>query len=105
MADNKEFVYVVIMNGELFIPNAFTTYENALDAVKETLDDLHDNEENDDWRDNEENEVDVDEGHKIGKKRNEDPNKDPNVTELYVEKAMNINIYKLEVKFPKAIMM
>ena len=103
MADNKEFVYVVIMNGELFIPNAFTTYENALDAVKETLDDLHDNEENDDWRDNEENEVDVDEGHKMGKKRNEDPNKDPNVTELYVEKAMNINIYKLEVKFPKAI--
>ena len=103
MADDKEFVYVVFMNGELFIPNAFTSYENALDAVKETLDNLRDNEGYEDWRDNEENEVHVDEGHKIGKRRNEDPNKDPNVTELYMEKAININIYKLEVKFPKAI--
>jgi len=98
MADDKEFVYVVFMNCELFIPNAFTSYENALEAVKEKLDSLRDNEGYEDWRDNEENEVHVEEGHKINKIRNEDPNKDPNVTELYVEKEMNINIYKLEVK-------
>ena len=98
MADDKDFVYVVFMNCELFIPNAFTNYENALDAVKEKLDSLRDNEGYEDWRDNEGNDVHVEEGHKIDKRRNEDPNKDPNVTELYVESKIYINIYKLEVK-------
>lgn len=92
-----EYVYVVINNDELFLFNAFTTYEIALDAVKKKLDDLRDNEEYEDWRDNEENEINVEEGHKIDKK-----NTDPNVTELYMEKGIFIKIYKLQVKYNSA---
>jgi hypothetical protein len=89
-----EYVYVVIENDELFLFNAFTNYEIALDAVKKKLDDLRDNQEYEDWRDNEDNEINVEEGHKIDK-----TNTDPNVTELYMEKGILIKIYKLQVKY------
>jgi len=75
------FVYTIVENGEAY-PNAFTSYNDALDEVKKT---------HADWHDNEEDEVDVEEGNKIGKKRSGDPN----ITELYIEKEIYIFIYKL----------
>ena len=78
-----KFVYTIVENGEAY-PNAFTSYNDALDEVKK---------KHADWRDNEEDDVDVEEGHKIGKKRNGDPN----ITELYIEKEIYIFIYKLKL--------
>lgn len=86
-------VYIVVDNENVY-PNAFTSYKDALDEVKRKYDELHDNEDYEDWRDDEENEVDVEEGNKIGNKRNGDPN----ITELYIEKGIHIYIRKLSVK-------
>jgi hypothetical protein len=75
-----KFIYTIVENGETY-PNAFTSYNDALDEVKK---------KHYDWRDNEEDEVNVEEGHKIGK-----INDNPNITELYIEKEIFIYIYKL----------
>jgi len=94
-----EYVYIIVENGEVYLPNAFTSYKDALDEVKKKYDKLRDDEGYEDWRDNEENEVDVEEGHKVYKVKG---NTNPNITELYIEKEIKINIYKLEVKFKSA---
>ena len=84
-------VYAILAEGEL-LPNYFNTYKKALDEVKRVYpewDDREDGEE-DEYAINE---VDVKEGHKINKK-----SKDDNLTELYIEKGINISIHKLVVK-------
>jgi len=80
------FVYAIVENGKLY-PNAFTNYKDALDEVKKKYED---------WNDNEDNEVDVEEGTKLGNKKNGDPN----ITELYIEKGIHIFIHKLPLNSP-----
>ena len=99
-------VYAILAEGELH-QNFFTTYSEALDEVKRMYPEWDDREEEDGDGDEEEdeygeeyeyaiNEVEVKEGHKINNKSNDD-----NLTELYIEKGINIYIRKLVVK-PKS---
>lgn len=85
------FIYTVVDNENIY-PNAFVTYKEALDAVKE---------KNVDWNEDEENEIDVEEGHKLNKTAK--PN--PNITELYIEKGIYIFIHKLLLKKSKPILL
>jgi hypothetical protein len=77
-------VYAILAQGEL-LPNYFNTYKKALDEVKK----LYPN-----WDDGDDeyalNKVTVEEGHKINKHL-----EDANITELYIEKGINIYIHKL----------
>ena len=86
-------VYAILAEGEL-VPNYFTTYREALDEVKQMYPEWDDR--YDEYDEDAINEVDVKEGHKIDKK-----SKDDNLTELYIEKGINIYIRKLVVK-PKS---
>ena len=79
-------VYAILANSEL-LSNYFNTYKEALDTVKEKYQD---------WNENPENKVDVEERHKMYKAL-----EDSNITELYIEKGINISIHKLVVK-PKS---
>jgi hypothetical protein len=79
-----ESVYVIVENG-LVYPNAFTSYIAAIEDVKK---------KHDDWNE-EGNEVDVEEGHKINS--NSLGAENPNITELYIEKEINITVTKLQV--------
>ncbi len=76
-------VYAILANSEL-LSNYFNTYKEALDTVKEKYQD---------WNENPENKVDVEERHKMYKAL-----EDPNITELYIEKGINISIHKLVEK-------
>ena len=79
-------VYAILAQGEL-LPNYFKTYKKALDEVKKlypTWDDRYDEYAL--------NKVAVEEGHKINKDL-----EDANITELYIEKGINISIHKLVV--------
>ena len=87
-------VYAILSEGEL-LPNYFNTYKKALDEVKRMYPDWDDRDDED--GEDGINEVDVKEGHKINKKQ-----KDENLTELYIEKGINIHIRKLVVK-PKSV--
>jgi len=78
-------VYVILTNGEL-LPNYFYTYKEAMYTVKEKYQD---------WNENPENKVDVKEGHNALK--------DPNKTELYIEKGINISICKLVGKTTRTV--
>jgi hypothetical protein len=82
----KMNVYAILAQGEL-LPNYFNTYKKALDEVKK----LYPN-----WDDGYDeyalNKVAVEEGHKINKHL-----EDANITELYIEKGINIYIHKLVV--------
>ena len=90
-------VYVILAEGEL-LPNYFTTYINALAEVKRMYPEWDDRYDEDGEEDEYAiNEVDVKEGHKIDKK-----SKDDNLTELYIEKGINIYIRKL-VEKPKSV--
>ena len=87
-------VYAILAEGKL-VPNYFTTYREALDEVKRMYpewDDRYD-EDGEYYEEGAINEVDVEEGHKVDKK-----SKDDNLTELYIEKGINIYIRKLVVK-------
>ena len=88
-----EYVYIVVDEDGKAYQNAFRNYEEALEEVKLTQDRLRDTKGYPDWRDNELNRVDVKEGHKVIKQH-----KDPNITELYIEKGMFILIYKVSLK-------
>ena len=90
-------VYAILAEGEL-LPNYFNTYKKAVDEVKRMYPDWDDRYDEDGEEDEYAiNEVDVKEGHKINKKT-----KDENLTELYIEKGINIYIRKLVVK-PKSV--
>jgi len=90
-------VYAILADCEL-LPNYFNTYKEALDEVKKLYPDWDDRyDENGDEDEYTINEVDVEEGHKIDKK-----SMDENLTELYIEKGLNIYIRKLVVK-PKNV--
>jgi hypothetical protein len=91
------FIYTIIDENNKAYPVAFTSYDDALNKIKKVQDNLRDTKGYEDWRDNDLNEIDVKEGNKINK-----DNKNPNETELYIEKGMYISIYKLELK-PKLI--
>ena len=85
-------VYAILAECEL-LPNYFNTYKEALDEVKKLYPDWDDRyDENGDEDEYTINEVDVEEGHKMSK------SKDENLTELYIEKGINIYIRKLLVK-------
>ena len=86
-------VYAILAEGEL-LPNYFNTYKKALDEVKRVYPDWDDRYDEDGEEDEyATNEVDVKEGHKINKQL-----KDENITELYIEKGINVYIRKLVVK-------
>ena len=90
-------VYAILAECEL-LPNYFNTYKKALDEVKRVYPNWDDRYDEDGEADEYAiNEVDVKEGHKINKK-----SKDENLTELYIEKGINIYIRKLVVK-PKSV--
>jgi len=77
-----KFVYTIVEENQAY-PNAYTTYKDALDAVKQKYNDLL----NTKYDDEDEN-------------INEIPEKEntkSNFTELYIEKGIYINIYKLAV--------
>ena len=94
-------VYAILAEGKL-LPNYFNAYKKALDEVKRMYPDWDDRDP--DWDEDingEEvltNEVDVKEGHKLENSKS----KDENLTELYIEKGINIYIRKLVVK-PKSV--
>jgi len=90
-----KYLYIVVDEDGKAYPNAFDSYEQALDEVKSTQDRLRDTKGYEDWRDNDLNEVDVAEGHKVIR---ENRLKDPHVTELYIEKGMFIMIYRVSIK-------
>lgn len=93
-----EYVYIVVDEDGKAYPNAFKSYEEALDEVKLTQDRLRDTNGYPDWRDNDLNCIEVKEGHKVIR---ENQWKDPHITELYIEKGMFILIYKISLK-PRA---
>lgn len=72
-----EQIYIVVENGVSY-PNAYFSYNLAVSAVK-----LKHN----DWDENHLNEIDIPE------------NNNSNITELYIEKGIYINIYKLHILF------
>ena len=72
-----EQVYIVVENGVAY-PNAFFTYNLAVNAVKL---------KHDDWDLNPINEVDIPE------------NKNESITNLYIEKGIHIMIHKLPILF------
>ena len=88
-------VYVVFDENGRAYPNAFLTYEEALNEVKRTLDILHITKGYTEWRDDCSSQIHVREGHKVIK---ENKGKDPHITELYLEKGMFIRINRLNVK-------
>ena len=89
-------IYAILAEGTL-LPNYFNTYKKALDEVKRLYPDWDDRYDEDGEKEEYAiNEVDVKEGHKLNKNI-----KDDNLTELYIEKGINISIHKLEVK-PKS---
>jgi len=88
-------VYIVFDENNRAYPDAFTTYEEALDEVKRRLDILHITEGYTEWRDDCLSQIHVKEGHKVIK---ENKGKDPHITELYLEKDMFIHIHRLNMK-------
>ena len=89
-------IYAILAEGTL-LPNYFNTYKKALDEVKRLYPDWDDRyDEDGDENEYAINEVDVKEGNKLNKNI-----KDDNLTELYIEKGINIYIRKLVVK-PKS---
>jgi len=88
-------VYIVFDENSRAYPDAFTTYEEALNAVKRRLDILHLTEGYIEWRDDCLSQIHVKEGHKVIK---ENKGKDPHITELYLEKGIFIHIYKVILK-------
>lgn len=70
-------VYIIIENGVSY-PNAYFSYNLAVNAVKLKYTD---------WDENSINEIDVPE------------NKSDGITELYIEKGIYITIYKLPIIF------
>jgi hypothetical protein len=87
-------IYVVVDEDSKAYPNAFLTYEEALNEVKRTLDILHIEKGYTEWRDDCSSQIHVKEGHKVIK---ENKGKDPHITELYLEKGMFICIYRLNI--------
>lgn len=88
-------MYIVVDENNKAYPNAFSTYYEALNEVKRTLDTLHVTEGYTEWRDDCSSQIHVKEGHKVIK---ENKGKDPHITELYLEKGMFIHIYKIQTK-------
>ena len=82
-------VYAILADREL-LPNYFNTYKKALDEVMIRYPDW---DEDGNYDAHAINKVAVEEGHKINKDL-----KDANITELYIEKGINISIHKLVVK-------
>ena len=75
-------------------PMAFRDFSDAINAVK-----LKHNWDNRDEDEKSEDEVDVREGHKMGQKPEDKTIRgDPSITQLYIERGINITIYKLPVK-------
>jgi hypothetical protein len=90
-------VYAILAEGAL-LPNYFNSYKKALDEVKKVYPDWDDRyDEDGEEEEYTVNEVDVLEGHKRGIK-----SKDENLTELYIEPGINIDIRKLVVKTTSA---
>jgi hypothetical protein len=88
-------IYIVFDENSRAYPDAFATYNEALNAVKRRLDVLHIEKGYTEWRDDCLSQIHVKEGHKVIK---ENKGKDPHITELYLEKGMVIHIYKLNMK-------
>ena len=83
-------VYAILADGEL-LPNYFNTYKKALDEVMIRYPDWDDRyDEDGNYDAHAINKVAVEEGHKINKNL-----QDANITELYIEKGINISIHKL----------
>ncbi len=86
-------VYAILAEGAL-LPNYFNSYKKALDEVKKVYPDWDDRYDEDGEKEEyTTNEVEVEEGHKMNVN-----SKDPNITELYIEKGIHISIHKLVVK-------
>ena len=86
-------VYAILAEGVL-LPNYFNSYKKALDEVMKLYPDWDDRYDEDGEKEEYAiNEVAVEEGHKMNTNM-----KDSNVTELYIEKGINISIHKLVVK-------
>jgi hypothetical protein len=88
-------IYIVFDEDNKAYPNAYATYKEALNAVKQRLDVLHIEKGYTEWRDDCLSQIHVNEGHKVIK---ENKGKDPHITELYLEKGMFIHIYRLNMK-------
>ena len=88
-------IYIVFDENNRAYPNAFLTYDEALNEVKRTLDVLHIEKGYTEWRDDCLSQIHVSEGHKVIKANK---GKDPHITELYLEKGMFIHIYKIQMK-------
>jgi hypothetical protein len=76
-------IYIIVEDNQAY-PYAYTNYKDALGAVKRKYHDLLNN--NDEDTDNDINEIP------------ENENTKSHVTELYIEKGININIFKIPVK-------
>lgn len=93
-------VYTILIQSEdgvELLPNYFNTYQNALDKVKKIYRDVWDDRFEEDGTLNEypNNKIEVGEGHKA----NGTFGGDPKLTELYIERGINISIRRL-VKNP-----
>ena len=102
-------VYAILIQsdeGVELLSNYFNTYNDALAEVKRKFSDDWDDslDEYGDVNEYRNNKVDVGEGHKMPRRAgSEDPaSNDPNLTELYIEKGINIYIRKL-VEKPKSV--
>lgn len=94
-------VYAILIQSEdgvELLPNYFGTYKEALDEVKRKYPDWDDRFEDDGITVNEYpiNKVEVEEGHKANGRLEGDPN----LTELYIERGVNISIRILVKKPP-----
>ena len=94
-------IYTILIQSEdgvELLPNYFGTYKKAVDEVKRKYQDVWDDRYEDDGERKKyqtSNKVEVDEGHKMNGKIG-----DPNLTELYIERGVNISIRRL-VKKPR----
>jgi hypothetical protein len=88
-------IYIVFDEDNKAYPNAYATYKEALNAVKQRLDVLHIEKGYTEWRDDCLSQIHVSEGNKVIK---ENKGKDPHITELYLEKGIYIHIYRCNMK-------
>jgi hypothetical protein len=104
-------VYTILIQSEdgvELLPNYFNTYNNALAEVKRKFSEIWDDRFEEDGTLNEypNNKIEVGEGHKMPPpppRRGEPPKPDdPNLTELYIERAIYISIRRLVKKPTRA---
>ena len=83
------FVYIIIENGEAY-PNAYTTYKSAVDKVKEKHREYLEEQIKELYH--------LDMIESVLADINVSENVDKNMTQLYIEKGINIEIHKLPIE-------